>query len=213
MKKVKRKKPLHLNVIIPYDKKAAFEDSVEQGMKDILEAMRIYGGIDTNGPNFRETPVRIAKAYSEILGGMFDGGLTVNDILRKTFPSKSDEMITVGPVQVWSMCPHHFLPVHMRVWISYVPNKKVLGLSKLARLTELISKRPALQEDTTAEIVNSLQKGLKPKGSACVIKGRHLCMEMRGVKKEAVTTTTSLSGVFFKPEVRAEFLAGVRGDR
>jgi GTP cyclohydrolase I len=208
---VKRKKPIDL--LVSSDRQYAFRGAVASAMREVLESMRMYCKVDTDSPNFRETPERVGRAWVEILGGIFDDGLAVREILQKTFPSKSDEMITVGPVQVWSMCPHHFLPVHMRVWISYVPNKKVLGLSKLARLAELISKRPALQEDTTAEIVKALQKGLQPKGSACVIKGRHLCMEMRGVKKEAVTTTTSLSGVFFKPEVRAEFLAGVRGDR
>jgi GTP cyclohydrolase I len=168
-------------------------------------------GLDARGPNFIDTPERVARAYSEMFSGMMENGKAVKEILSKTFPSKSSEMVTVGPIRVWSVCPHHLLGVDLKVWVAYIPNKKVLGLSKLARLAEIVAKKPALQEDTTIEIAQLLQKGLKPKGAACYIRGRHLCMEMRGVKKEALTTTTSLQGVFFKPEVRAEFLAAVRG--
>jgi GTP cyclohydrolase I len=194
-------------------RKLFFQKEVAEAFGQILSAFEKWGGLDPTGPNFLDTPQRIARAYAEIFDGLFDDGEAVNQILSRTFPAKSDEMITVGPIQVWSMCPHHFLPVQMKVWVAYIPEKKVLGLSKLARLVELVAKKPALQEDTTVEIAQKLQDGLQPKGAACVIKGRHLCMEMRGVKKDAITTTTSLQRVFFQPEVRAEFLAGVRGDR
>jgi GTP cyclohydrolase IA len=197
----------------PADHKALFCDDVKRGFENILHSLEKHAGINRFDGNFKDTPARVAKAYGEILDGMFGWEFVMADILSKTFPSKSSEMVTVGPIHVWSICPHHFLPVDMKVWVGYIPNKKVLGLSKLARIAELLAKKPALQEDTTCEIAQALQKGLKPKGAACIIKGRHLCMEMRGVKKTAVTTTTSLEGVFLKPEVRAEFLAAVRGDR
>jgi len=168
--------------------------------------------LDPLGPNFAETPERVARAYCEIFSGLMANGEQVKDILAKTFPAKSEEMVTVGPIATWSVCAHHFLPVQMKIWVAYVPNSKVLGLSKLARLAELIAKRPGLQEDVTAEIAEALQNGLRPKGSACLIRGRHLCMEMRGVKKSAITTSTALRGVFFKSTVREEFLASVRAD-
>jgi len=193
-------------------KKHRFEVIVAQCMREILGSMGREFGLDELGPNFRETPERVARAYCEIFSGLMANGEQVKEILAKTFPAKSSEMITVGPIEAWSVCPHHFLPLKMQVWLAYVPKKKVLGLSKLARLAELLAKKPALQEDTTAEIAEALQNGLYPRGVACLIRGRHLCMEMRGVKKAAVTTTTALRGVFFRPSVREEFLASVRAD-
>lgn len=192
-----------------------FAVDVEYAVSMILRSLQTWSGkVDAKGPNFKDTPARVARSYVEIFAGLFDNGDQVKDILSKTFPAKSDEMITVGPVDVWSVCPHHLLPVQLWVWVSYIPNKKVLGLSKLARIAELLAKKPALQEDTTAEIARTIQKGLRPLGVACLIKGRHLCMEMRGVKKKALTTTTAIEGVFrTKPEAKSEFLAAVRGER
>lgn len=190
----------------------AFERDVQEAVTSIINSLHKWTNkVSIHDPNFKETPQRVARAYAEIFGGLFDDGEQVKEILSKTFPAKADEMITVGPVEVWSICPHHFLPVHMQVWVSYIPNRKVLGLSKLARLAELLAKKPALQEDTTIAIAKTLQTGLSPLGAACLIKGRHLCMEMRGVKKTAVTTTTALEGVFRKkPEAKSEFLEAVR---
>jgi GTP cyclohydrolase I len=192
-----------------------FQRDVVIAFSSILQSLeRWTGKVKRHGPNFEDTPERVARAYVEIFHGLFDNGDQINDILRKTFPAKSDEMITVGPVEVWSMCPHHLLPVQLWVWVSYIPKKKVLGLSKLARIADLLAKKPALQEDTTAEIADTIQRGLHPLGVGVLIKGRHLCMEMRGVKKKAMTTTTAIEGVFRKnPEAKSEFLAAVRGDR
>lgn len=198
----------------PITKKAAFESDVREIIRNLIMSLSKWTmQVSPLDPNFKETPARVARVYAEIFDGLFDNGSKVTEILSKTFPAKSEEMITVGPVQVWSMCPHHLLPVMLRVWLAYIPKKKVLGLSKLARLAELVAKKPALQEDTTADIAWLLQRGLQPKGAACLIRGRHLCMEMRGVKKEAWTTTTALEGIFKKAEARAEFLAAVRGER
>jgi len=192
--------------------RARFETTVTHSIREILQSMGGEFGLDHLGPNFIDTPVRVARAYSEIFSGLLSDGIQIKEILSRTFPAKAQQMVTVGPISVWSMCPHHLLPVKMHVWLAYIPKKKVLGLSKLARLVELVAKKPGLQEETTEEIAVKLQNGLQPKGTACLIRGRHLCMEMRGVKKSAVTTTTSLQGVFFKPTVRDEFLASVRAD-
>lgn len=195
--------------------KARFQSDVSAAIFSILRSLeRCTGKIDAYSPNFIHTPGRVAKAYVEIFGGLFEKDNQIKEILSKTFPAKADEMITVGPIEVWSMCPHHVLPVQMWVWVGYIPKKKVLGLSKIARLVELLAKRPALQEDTTIDIARTLQKGLLPLGAACMIKGRHLCMEMRGVKKKALTTTTALEGVFRKnAAAKSEFLSAVRGDK
>lgn len=194
--------------------KTEFARDVTEAVSTILRSLQYWTGnkIQRNGPNFVETPQRVARAYMEVFDGLFDNGDQITNILSRTFPSKGDEMVTVGPVEVWSMCPHHLLPVHMNVWLAYVPKKKVLGLSKLARLAELLAKKPAMQEDTTIEIADTLQSGLQPLGTACLIRGRHLCMEMRGVKKAAVTTTTALRGIFrSNGTAKAEFLAATKG--
>lgn len=180
--------------------------------QQVLRAMKENLGIDTEGQNFRETPARVGRAYLELFAGAINTKEQVKEILSKRFEAKTKEMVVVGPVHVWSVCPHHLLPVELQVWTGYIPEMNVLGLSKLARLVELLAKRPALQEDTTSDIALELLKGLRPRGSACLIRGRHLCMAMRGVKKDAVTTTTHLTGVFLEPPVRAEFLAAVRAD-
>lgn len=195
--------------------KEEFQQDVKEAVEKILDSLEKWTGkVKRFSPNFQDTPIRVARAYVEIFDGLFDNGDAVKGILTKTFPAKADEMITVGPIEVWSMCPHHLLPVQLWVWVAYIPKKKVLGLSKLARLAELMAKKPALQEDTTIEIARKLQSGLQPLGVACLIKGRHLCMEMRGVKKKAMTTTTALEGVFRKnAAAKAEFLSSVRGDR
>ena len=201
----------------PYDwerfkREERFEKAVQLATRVVLDAMYVEFDLDTRGANFEDTPERVARAYLELFAGAMDDGQQVKEILSKQFPAQTSEMVVVGPVQVWSMCPHHLLPVEMQVWLGYLPNKRVLGLSKLARLAELLAKKPELQETTTSEIAGALYKGLKPKGAACLIRGRHLCMAMRGVKKEAITTTTQLKGAFLRPEVRAEFLAAVRAD-
>lgn len=193
-------------------KKERFEGVVKWCTAEILRSMEKEFGLEATGPNFIETPARVARSYSEIFSGLMDNGDVLKQILSKTFPAKSQQMVTVGPIDTWSVCPHHLLPVHLHVWLGYIPDKKVLGLSKLARLAEHLAKKPGLQEDTTEEIVDKLQNGLDPKGSGCLIRGRHLCMEMRGIKKASVTTTTAIAGVFFTAAVRDEFLASVRAD-
>jgi GTP cyclohydrolase I len=190
-----------------------FEIDVKKHVQEILKSLEKWTGkINVHGPNFKETPERVARAYSEIFGGLFDNGDQVRDILAKTFPARSTEMVVVGPVAVWSMCAHHLLPVEMRVWLGYLPKNKVLGLSKLARLANLIAKKPGLQEDATTELADVLFRGLHPVGCGCYIRGRHLCMAMRGVKSDAITTSSQLRGEFLKPAIRNEFLAMVRAD-
>ncbi len=201
-----------IDAMPPLDRKALFCDVVKKSFENILEALEKNAGIDRRDGNFKDTPARVARAYGEILDGMFGWEYQMVDILTKTFPSKSKEMITVGPVNTWTVCAHHFLPVELNVWIGYMPDKRVLGLSKLARIAELMTKRPGLQEDATVDIVSAIQKGLMPKGCGCYIRGRHLCMEMRGIKKKAITTTTQLAGNFLKQEIRSEFLEVVRAD-
>jgi GTP cyclohydrolase IA len=192
-------------------RKSEFQKEITTAFGQVLTAMEKWGNVDPKDDNFKETADRVGKAYIEILDGLFDDGEELKAILSKTFPAKSDEMVIVDPIKAWSFCPHHLLPVEMKIWIAYIPRDKVLGLSKLARLSELMAKKPALQEDTTVAITEALQDGLAPRGAACLIKGRHLCMVMRGAKQDVWTTTTCLRGAFLSnPETRAEFLAATR---
>lgn len=184
---------------------------VQYAYEQILRSMQRYCSLDGTDPNFTETPQRVGRSFLELFDGMFDTEKKVQEILSKTFPADVDEMITVGPVVIWSICAHHFLPFKMKVWVSYVPDKKVLGLSKIARLAELISQKPCLQENFTKEVAQTIQKVLAPKGVGVLARGRHLCTEIRGLKKESPLTTTALQGVFRQPSPKAEFLAAVRG--
>lgn len=198
-----------------FDEMALFKDCVTRSVRDILEALEsLTGRISMKDPNFSDTPDRVARAYVEAFEGMFDDGQKVRAILKRKFPfpEKNSEMIVVGPVHVWSICAHHLLPVEMDVWLGYLPKKYILGLSKLARLAEQLAKKPGLQEGVTSEIADALYGELKSKGAGCLIRGRHLCMSMRGVKKDAITTTTQLRGFFLKPEIRQEFLSAVHTD-
>lgn len=186
---------------------------VTEGVKLILEGLKDEFGIDPTDENFKDTPARVSRAYAEIFAGMAATQDQVNGILKTAYKSDLNEMVIVGPVNVFSFCPHHLLPVEMIIHVAYVPKGKVLGLSKLARLSQILGARPALQEDTTRDIAEALMRGLKPKGAACSIKGRHFCMAMRGAKADAAwTTTNSMEGVFLEKQngARQEFLSFVK---
>ena len=115
----------------------------------------------------------------------------------------------VGPINFYSHCEHHMVPFFGQAWIGYIPDGKVVGISKLARLVDCFAKRLQIQERLTDEVANTVQEVLQPKGVAVVVKAEHLCMSMRGVKKPGTKTMTSaMRGCFFKePEARAEFLS------
>jgi GTP cyclohydrolase I len=123
------------------------------------------------------------------------------------FPESHDSMIVLRGHDVHGICPHHLLPVHMRVYLAYIPNGKVLGLSKLARLVESRLSQPVLQETFTDSIVNDLQSRLGPKGVSCIVVGRHGCMQHRGVRTTGDVVTSAISGVFVtNPSAKSEFL-------
>ncbi|MFA5460080.1 MAG: GTP cyclohydrolase I FolE [Candidatus Paceibacterota bacterium] len=184
---------------------------VEQATTDLLLAL----GVDINDANFKGTPERMGRAYNEIFHGLNDIKEEEEKLFSKSFPSDNDEMVIIKDIHVFSMCPHHLLPVEMIVHIAYIPNGKVIGLSKLPRLIELYAKRPVLQEQLCVDIVDSLMKHLSPLGAAIVIKGRHYCMIMRGIqKREAWTITSCVRGVFRdnKEKAREEFLKLINHD-
>jgi len=186
-------------------------DYIEKGMHYILRGLANDYGLDLTDVNFKDTPKRVSKMYAEIFAGIKNTDKQVDSILNSSFPSTSEGMIIAKNIRAYSICPHHFLPVDYVVDIGYIPNGKVIGLSKLSRLVELLAKRPILQENLTEEIVNYLQK-LDILGVMVIIRGQHYCMKMRGVKQQNSEIITSAVRGNFKDneKTRKEFLDLIR---
>lgn len=185
------------------------QDAVVRGVNLIL-----YGlDVDKTNENFLDTPKRVAKSLKEICRGLYEKEAIVDNFTKAVFRSKNDEMVVMDKIDCYGMCPHHLLPVEITASVAYVPNGKVVGLSKLVRLTEVIFAQPVLQEDGTVEVADLLMKRLDAQGSAVYVCGKHLCMACRGVKKtNAVTITSALRGCFKNDaKTRDEFFSLVRG--
>lgn len=162
-------------------------------------------GLDLSDPNLQETDVRVARMYLEMFHGLLEG--SVPDV--KTFPNDEgySAMVMEKEIPFYSMCAHHLVPFYGHAHIAYIPRDRIIGLSKLARIVEFYAKRPQIQERLTEQVVTYLQEKLDPLGVMVVIEARHLCVEMRGVKKPgAVTVTSAIRGTFYRKEVREEFL-------
>ncbi len=167
--------------------------------KQAEEAVRTlirFAGDDPAREGLKETPARVLRSYRELFSG-YDGD--PKKILSRTFKEVEgyDEMIVLRDVDFYSHCEHHMVPFTGRVHIAYIPDRKVVGLSKLARLVEIYARRLQIQEKFAAEIANALNETLKPKGVGVVVEATHMCMTMRGVRKAgAVMQTSHLLGRF-----------------
>lgn len=162
-------------------------------------------GLDLADPNLRDTDRRVARLYVEMFAGLEQGA----EPKVTTFPNEEgySHMVMEKMIPFYSMCAHHLVPFYGHAHIAYIPRDRILGLSKFARILEFYAKRPQLQERLTEQVVNFLEEHLQPLGAMVVIEARHLCVEMRGVKKAGVVTTTSaLRGIFHQRPVREEFL-------
>ena len=163
---------------------------VEQAVRLLLEGI----GEDVNREGLLETPARVARMYEEIFGGFDEDAATH---LAKTFHAENNEMVLEKDITFYSMCEHHLMPFYGKAHVAYVPDGKVVGLSKLARTVEVFAKRPQIQEQLTAQIADALMEYLKPKGAVVMIEAEHMCMTMRGVKKPGSKTVTVVKrGVF-----------------
>jgi GTP cyclohydrolase IA len=181
---------------------------IERAVREILAAV----GEDPNREGLRETPRRVAKMYAEMFGGLHDDPRVH---LRKFFTEKYDEMVLVKDIAFDSMCEHHMLPFSGTAHIGYIPNGKVVGLSKLARVVEVVSHRPQVQERMTEEIANLLIEELDVKGVAVVIEATHSCMTIRGVRKPgSVCVTSAMKGTFRSSlSSRSEVMNLIYGNR
>jgi GTP cyclohydrolase I len=162
-------------------------------------------GLDLTDPNLAETDLRVAKMYLEMFGGLAEGA----EPKVTTFPNEEgySHMVMEKQIPFYSMCAHHLIPFYGHAHIAYIPRDRILGLSKFARILEFYAKRPQLQERLTEQVVTYLEEKLQPQGAMVVIEARHLCVEMRGVKKPgALTVTSALRGIFHQKQVREEFL-------
>lgn len=158
-------------------------EKIQQGVRLILEGI----GENPAREGLLETPDRIARMYEEIFSGL---GCDAKEPLSKTFTAQNNEMIIEKDIMFYSTCEHHFMPFYGKAHVAYIPDGKVVGLSKLARTVEVYAKRPQLQEQLTAQIADALMEYLKPQGAMVMIEAEHTCMTMRGVKKPGSKTVT-----------------------
>ncbi|MEA4888782.1 MAG: GTP cyclohydrolase I FolE [Clostridiaceae bacterium] len=176
---------------------------IEKAVREILLAI----GENPDREGLRETPARVARMYGEIFAGLH---LDVRDSIKVFHEQDHDEMILVGNIPFYSMCEHHLLPFIGKAHVVYIPQEgRILGLSKIARIVDVMSRKPQLQERLTSQIADTLVQAVQPMGVAVVVEAEHLCMTMRGIRKPgSVTVTSALRGLCKRDaRSRAEALA------
>lgn len=162
------------------------QKKVEEAIKLLLKGL----GEDVNREGLKETPERIARMYTEIYGGMEEDA---GEHLRKTFSAVNNEMVMEKDITFYSTCEHHLMPFYGKVHIAYIPDGKVVGLSKLARTVEVYARRLQIQEQMTAQIADAIMEYLNPKGVMVMVEAEHMCMTMRGIKKPGSQTVSLVS--------------------
>ncbi len=189
-------------------KKKAAKD--EGRFEEVVREMLGLLGEDPRREGLARTPERVARSLQDLTQGYKQD---VKAILKNAvFKEPYDEMVIVKDIEIFSLCEHHLLPFYGKAHIAYIPNGKIIGLSKIPRVVEIFSRRLQVQERLTTQIAECLMEALKPKGVAVVIEALHLCMSMRGVKKaDAYTITSAMLGAFRKDaRSRSEFLSLIR---
>ncbi|MFF2205414.1 GTP cyclohydrolase I FolE [Streptomyces sp. NPDC058145] len=179
------------------------EKRAENAVRELLIAV----GEDPDREGLRETPARVARAYRELLAGLWQ---KPEDVLTTTFDLGHDEMVLVKDIEIVSLCEHHLLPFHGVAHVGYIPAEtgKITGLSKLARLVEVFARRPQVQERLTTQIADSLVRILEARGAIVVIEAEHMCMSVRGIRKPgAKTTTSAVRGQLRDATTRAEAMS------
>ena len=182
---------------------------IEEAVRTIIKEI----DPDPDRPDLLRTPVRVAKMYEEIFAGAFTN---VDEVLQVLLSEQHDEIVLIKDIPVYSMCEHHMLPFYGKAHVAYIPkDNRITGLSKLARIVDVLARRLQVQERLTASIANIVMKKLKPYGVIVVMEAEHLCMIMRGVKKPgSYTITSAVRGVFKKNEkTRAEALSFIMSRR
>lgn len=184
------------------------EEKIKEAVLQLIEAI----GEDPQREGIQDTPRRVAEMYSEIFAGI---GQDPREELKVGFEEGHREMVIVRDIPFYSMCEHHLLPFYGTAHVGYIPNKdgRVVGASKLARVVEIVSKRPQIQERMTSAIADAIMDAISPDGVAVVVQAEHLCMIMRGIKKPgSALVTSALRGTFrSKTATRNEFFCLLQG--
>lgn len=190
------------------------DQSDRPSQKEAEDAVRVllrWAGDDPQREGLLDTPKRVAKAYRELFSG-YD--LAAEDVLGRTFEEVAgyDDMVLVKDIPFFSHCEHHMVPIIGKAHVAYLPNGRVLGLSKIARVVEIYGRRLQTQETMTAQIAKSIDETLNPRGVAVMIEAEHMCMAMRGIQKQGSTTlTTTFTGAFkTEPTEQVRFMTMIR---
>ena len=170
---------------------------IEKAVREILLAI----GEDPEREGLIETPLRVARMYDELFAGLH---VDVRDVIKVFHEKDHDEMIMVGDIPFYSMCEHHLLPFIGRAHVVYIPQSgRILGLSKIARIVDVMSRKPQLQERLTSQIADTLVEAVRPMGVAVIVEAEHLCMTMRGIRKPGSLTVTSALRGLCKSDARS----------
>jgi len=183
------------------------DNNTDNEFENAVKVMMRYVGEDPSREGLIDTPLRVRKAYEFIYGGYKEDPA---EILKKAlFTTSNDEMVLVKDIEFYSTCEHHLLPIIGRVHVAYIPDGKVVGLSKIPRVVNVFARRMQIQEQLTEQIADAIMDTIAPQGVGVVIQARHMCMEMRGVEKiNSTTTSSALRGLFKKDEkTRSEFFS------
>jgi GTP cyclohydrolase I len=188
-----------------YRKVEQYEDKITSGLIENYRETLALLGEDPDREGLQKTPERVAKAMQFLTQGYHVDAKAILDSAK--FREDVSEMVVVKDIELYSMCEHHMLPFYGKAHVAYIPNGYITGLSKIARVVDVYSRRLQVQERLTTQILGVIKETLNPLGVAVVIEASHLCMMMRGVQKQnSVTTTSAFWGEFEKNETRSEFL-------
>jgi GTP cyclohydrolase I len=182
-------------------------------LDEITRELLLKIGEDPNREGLLKTPLRVAKSWQYLTQGYQHNA---DEILNKAvFHENYNEMVVVKDIDFFSLCEHHLLPFFGKAHVAYIPNGKIVGLSKIPRIVEVFARRLQVQERMTQQIAQALEKALDPRGVGVIVEGRHMCMQMRGVEKQnSYATTSAMLGEFHDEiETREEFLNLIRIDR
>lgn len=184
----------------------------QQEAEDAVRVLLRWAGDDPNREGLLDTPARVAKAYRELFGGY---ERAPEDVLGRTFEEVAgyDDMVLVKDIPFYSHCEHHMVPIIGKAHIAYLPDGRVLGLSKIARVVDIFARRLQTQETMTAQIARSIDETLQPRGVAVLIEAEHMCMAMRGIQKQGSSTLTSTFTGAYRMDAaeQARFMTLVRG--
>jgi len=189
-----------------YEKVEQYDDKITELLGDNYRTIIGNLGENIHREGLEKTPERVAKAMQFLTHGY---GLDPLEIMKSAlFTEDHKQMIVVKDIEVYSMCEHHMLPFFGKAHVAYIPNGKIVGLSKIPRIVDAFSRRMQVQERLTDQIKDCIQEALNPLGVAVVIEAQHMCMQMRGIQKQnSVTTTSSFTGAFEKDKTRKEFIS------